>query len=121
MKIAVTTENGQVFQHFGVCKVFTVFEVEDESIMKQSELDTSESGHEALVDILKENHVDVLICGGIGSGAKNALREARIEIVPGVSGSIKEVIKKYLSGEKLGIMDYECNHHQDVYKRQRLW
>lgn len=113
MKIAVTTEGNQIFQHFGHCKEFTIFETEDQKVVKKFTLDTSESGHSALADLLKENKVDVLICGGIGAGAKHALKVHRIEIIPGVTGGIEENVVRYLSGEKLGNPDYICTHHAD--------
>ncbi len=111
MKIAVTTQGNEIFQHFGSCKEFTVFEAEGERIIGKSTLDTSESGHGALAELMKQNRIDVLICGGIGSGAKSALRIRNIEIVPGVTGSIETAVKKYLSGEVIGNPDFVCGHH----------
>lgn len=113
MKIAVTTENGMVFQHFGHSKEFTIYEVENEKVKSKENLDTGASGHGALADVLKLNSVDILICGGIGAGAKNALREKRIEIVPGVEGKADEMVVKYLSGEKIGNPDLVCTHHHE--------
>lgn len=55
----------------------------------------------------------MVICGNIGSGAKNALREKRIELIPGVVGTADDMIVKYLSGEKMGNPDTECTHHHE--------
>ena len=112
MKIAITTENGEVFQHFGHCPKFTVYDVVDQRIANKTELDTSDSGHEALAQVLSDNHIDVLICGGIGGGAKRELIRRRIEIVPGVTGKVEEVIVDYLSGKVLASPDYVCDHHE---------
>lgn len=111
MKVAIASEGTDVFQHFGHCKSFTIFDIEDERIINKAILDTSKSGHEALVNVLYENGVDVLICGGIGGGAKSALREKRIEIIPGVTGEVDSVLIKYLSGQELGNSDFECSEH----------
>lgn len=113
MRIAVTTEGNQVFQHFGHCKEFTIFEIEDQKVVQKSTLDTSASGHGALADLMKENKVDVLICGGIGGGARRALKANRVEIVPGVTGEIEEVVVRYLSGEQIGDPDFICTHHSE--------
>lgn len=113
MKIAVTTENEMVFQHFGHSKEFTIYEIENEQVICKKSLDTGASGHGALADILKANSVNVLICGGIGLGAKSALREKRIELVPGVEGKADEMVVKYLSGEKIGNPDFVCTHHHE--------
>ncbi len=86
MKIAVTYENGEVFQHFGHCAQFAFYEVEDGKVLSGEVVSTEGSGHGALAGFLKENGADVLICGGIGAGARNALAEAGIELYPGVTG-----------------------------------
>ena len=37
MKLAVTYENGQVFQHFGHSEYFKIYEVEDGKIVKSED------------------------------------------------------------------------------------
>ena len=66
MRIAVTYEDGQVFQHFGHTERFKVYDVEDGEVTLAAVVNTDGSGHGALADILKKIHVDTLICGGIG-------------------------------------------------------
>lgn len=48
MKIAVTYENGEIFQHFGHTKQFKVYEVENGVITKSKVMDSNGSGHQAL-------------------------------------------------------------------------
>ena len=74
MRIAVTYENGEIFQHFGRTEQFKVYEVQDGKIVSQQVLGTNGAGHGALAGFLREAQVDVLICGGIGPGAQNALQ-----------------------------------------------
>ena len=66
MNIAVTYENGQVFQHFGHTQQFKVYQVEDGRVLSSRIEETGESGHGALAGFLKEHGVDTLLCGGIG-------------------------------------------------------
>ena len=73
MKIAVTFENGEVFQHFGHTEHFKVYEVENGQIVSSEIIDTNGSGHEALAGFLADIYVNVLLCGGIGGGAQAAL------------------------------------------------
>ena len=87
MKIAVTYENEQIFQHFGHSKQFKIYNVEDKKIVSSEVVDTNGSGHGALAGFLKEHKVDTLICGGIGGGAKTALANADITLYGGVSGT----------------------------------
>ncbi len=109
MKIAVTTEGNQVFQHFGQSKAFTVFTAENGSVKEKSVIDASESGHAALAGFLKGAGVNVVICGGIGDGAKKMLASAGIELISGVEGSIAEAVNAYLAGA-LSDMGGNCGH-----------
>ncbi|MEG0722082.1 MAG: NifB/NifX family molybdenum-iron cluster-binding protein, partial [Lachnospiraceae bacterium] len=80
MKIAVTYENGQVFQHFGHCENFKIYEVENNEVKTATVVSAIGSGHGALAGFLKSNDVDTLICGGIGGGARVALAEAGVQL-----------------------------------------
>ena len=82
MKIAVTYENGQVFQHFGHTEQFKLYTVENGQITDSQVVDTNGSGHGALATFLKAHGVDTLICGGIGGGARTALAQAGISCTP---------------------------------------
>ena len=75
MKLAVTYENGLIFQHFGHCEQFKIFNVEDNAIVSSEVVSAIGSGHGALAGFLTMNSVDILICGGIGGGAQAALAE----------------------------------------------
>ena len=70
MKIAVTYENGQIFQHFGHTEQFKIYDLQDGKIISSNVVDTNGSGHGALSGMLSALGVDVLICGGIGGGAQ---------------------------------------------------
>ena len=85
MKIAVTYENGQVFQHFGHTAQFKLYDVENGTVASSQVVDTNGSGHGALAGFLKDRQVDALICGGIGGGAQMALAEA-VRRLPGRRG-----------------------------------
>ena len=111
MKIAVTYENGNVFQHFGHTLEFKVYAVENGKVVSSEVIGTNGQGHGALAGFLFSGHVDVLICGGIGGGAQMALAEAGIKLYGGVSGSADEAVAAYLNGS----LDYDpevhCDHH----------
>ena len=109
-RIAVTYENGEVFQHFGHTEEFKVYEVEDGKIVNSEIIGSNGSGHGALAGLLGENRIDVLICGGIGGGAQAALQERGIELCAGASGNADEAVKAYLSGELVNT-GANCSHH----------
>ena len=86
MKIAVTYDNGEVFQHFGRTENFKVYEIEDNKVISSEVISSNGVGHGALAGVLADRNVKALICGGIGGGAINALTEAGIEVCSGASG-----------------------------------
>ena len=109
-RIAVTYENGEVFQHFGHTEEFKVYEIEDGKITKSEMIGSNGSGHGALAGLLGESKIDVLICGGIGGGAQAALQERGIELCAGASGNADEAVEAYLKGELVN-SGANCNHH----------
>ena len=98
MRIAVTCENNTVFQHFGHTPEFAIFEVEDGKIIAETIISSGEEGHGALANVLAQSAVDVLVCGGIGGGAINALSEAGIQVIGGAEGNVKEVVEALIAG-----------------------
>ena len=111
MKIAVTHENGQIFQHFGHTEEFKVYEVADGKIIKSEVMGSNGTGHGALAGLLFNSGIDVLICGGIGGGAQNALAQAGIKLFGGVSGNCDAAVEAYLAGELDYNPNVKCNHH----------
>ncbi|MEG0291813.1 MAG: NifB/NifX family molybdenum-iron cluster-binding protein [Anaerovoracaceae bacterium] len=118
MKIAVTHDKGQIFQHFGHSAEFKVYEIEDNKVVSSTILETGTSGHGALATLLKDNAVDALICGGIGGGAKIALGEAGIELFPGVSGDADLQVEAYLAGNLNFDADTVCSHHGEDHHHE---
>lgn len=113
MRVAVTYENGMVFQHFGHTEQFKFYDVEDGTIVKEQIVDTNGQGHGALAGFLTEAGVEILICGGIGGGAKSALSEAGIQLYGGVSGNADEAVKAYLADQLNYNPDVTCSHHKE--------
>ena len=112
MKIAVTYDNGNIFQHFGKTEFFKIYEVEDNKVVSGEVMGSNGTGHGALAGLLAEQDVDVLICGGIGGGAQAALQEAGIELYAGASGDADEAVETYLRGELVS-SGANCNHHHE--------
>lgn len=113
MRIAVTYENGEIFQHFGHTEEFKVYDVKDGKVVASEVVDTNGQGHGALAGVLTALKADVLICGGIGGGAQMALAAVGIKLYGGVSGSADAAVEALLAGN----LDYnpavKCNHHDE--------
>lgn len=111
MRIAVTYDNGQIFQHFGKSEQFKFYDIENGQITQQQVVPTNGAGHGALAGFLKANNVDMLICGGIGGGAQMAMAEAGIKLYGGVSGSADEAVNAFLNDSLAYNPDVKCDHH----------
>ena len=111
MRIAVTYENGKIFQHFGHTEQFKVYDIEEGKVIASEVVSTNGSGHGALAGVLTSLNAAVLICGGIGGGAQAALAEAGIKLFGGVSGDADKAVEAYLSGTLVYNPNVQCSHH----------
>ena len=115
MKIAITYENGQIFQHFGHTEQFKLYNINDGKIVSSEIVDTNGSGHGALAGFLMQHSVDTLICGGIGGGAQMALAQAGIRLYGGVSGEVDAAVQALLENKLSYNPDVQCNHHDQAH------
>ena len=112
MIVAVTYENGKVFQHFGHTKQLKIYDIEDNNIKQERIIEVNENGHGALVELLSNNEVQILICGGIGSGAKEGLEKANIKFYGGVLGDADNVVKNLLNKKLKYNENAHCEYHE---------
>jgi len=111
MTIAVTYENEMIYQHFGHTSQFKLYNIRGDKVHSTLIVDTQGAGHGALATFLKNYQVDVLICGGIGAGAQNALTQAGIKFFGGVSGDCDEAVESFLANVLAYNPHIACNHH----------
>lgn len=111
MKIAVPFEDGQVFQHFGRSAQFKFYEAENGQLLRTEVIPTNGQGHGALAGFLVQHGADVVLCGGIGTGAQVALMQAGIQLFGGLSGDADAAVADYLAGKLVFDPDIHCTHH----------
>ena len=111
MRIAVTYENGQIFQHFGHTKQFKVYDVTAGKVTAAQVVDTNGRGHGALAGVLNDLQADVLICGGIGGGAQMALAQAGIQLFGGCFGDADTAVEDFLADNLRFNPNVRCDHH----------
>lgn len=111
MRVAVTYENGQIFQHFGHTQAFKIYDIADGKILSSEVVDTNGSGHGALAGVLNALNADILICGGIGGGAQAALNAAGIRLFGGVSGNADDAVAALIAGNLAFNPNVKCTHH----------
>ena len=113
MRIAVPYEAGNVYGHFGHTAQFKIYTVEGGKVADEQVVDTNGSGHGALAGFLANLGVNVLICGGIGGGARFALQDADIEIYGGVMGDADEAVESFLADTLAYNPNACCSHHHE--------
>lgn len=111
IKIAVTYEDGEIFQHFGQTRQFKIYEVTDGEIIRSEVVGTNGVTHCSLGSYLYEIGTSVLICGNLGMGASRALLSAGILVYAGNQGSADEAVKKLLRKELLYTPTANCGGH----------
>lgn len=94
MRIAVTYENGDVFQNFAIAKQFKLFLVDEGEIFNDMVVDASGD----LLEFLAARKVDTLICGNILPDVKSALEQLNIAVFERVTGSADNAARAYLVG-----------------------
>lgn len=110
-RIAVTYDDGQIFQHFGHTSQFKIYDIRDGAVAETAVVDTNGQGHGALGGFLKNADVDALICGGIGGGARMALADAGVALYAGVSGEADAAVAALLAGTLAYQTEANCDHH----------
>jgi len=115
MKICVTAQgndlDSQVDPRFGRCQYFIVVDTET---MKFEAIDnpnigaTGGAGVQA-GQLMASKQVKAVLSGNVGPNAFQSLQQAGIDIMSGVSGSIREAIEKYKKGEFKPIQSPSAN------------
>jgi predicted Fe-Mo cluster-binding NifX family protein len=110
MKIAVSTDSGQVSAHFGRCPEYTIFEVENNKVINKEIIPNP--GHEPgfLPRYLAEKGVSCIITGGMGPRAQQLFAQNNIEAVIGAYGDVDSVVEQYLGGT-IELGEDACEHH----------
>lgn len=114
MKIAVPYNNGDIFHHFGKSEQFKIYTITDFVVTSSEVMPVIGGGHNNIADFLAMNMVNCVICGGIGSGAVNALGKYGIEVCASVKGCCDEAVNKWLDGSLIYSTVTMCNHNTDV-------
>lgn len=117
MRVAVPFDNGQIFQHFGRTEMFRVYDI-DGTDVKAENISTDGRSHHELASFLKEQHVDAVVCGGMGMGMANALQADGIAIYGGNEGDADQVMKQFVNGtlqEKIEACGCHGHDHEEAH------
>ena len=114
MKIGMPKDGELLNQHFGQSKQFLIASVENGQVVEQKEINSEslQHNHGGLSALFINEGVSLVITGGIGQPALNALTEKGLQVIKGASGRCEDVLSKYLSGELVD-KNVSCDHHGD--------
>lgn len=115
MRIAVASNGTMVAGHFGHCENFNIYDVEDNRITAEESV--ANPGHKPgfLPNFLADNGVNVIISGGMGSGAIDIFNERNVEVITGAEGDARENAEKYLAGELVSTGSV-CHNHEHEHE-----
>ncbi|HOY62883.1 MAG TPA: NifB/NifX family molybdenum-iron cluster-binding protein, partial [bacterium] len=83
----------------GHCEVFTIFDVEDNKVVKTQTLTPPEHEPGVIPRWLGEQKATHIIAGGMGSRAQDLFKQYGIEVVVGAPAlAPQNVVEQYLSG-----------------------
>lgn len=99
IRYSISTDNGQVSQHFGRCPSYTVIDIENNSVVKRYEVKNPGHSVGTIPKFLHENDVNVIIAGGMGRRAIEFFNNYEIEPILGASGPIDSVIDSIVAGK----------------------
>ncbi len=102
MKVAISTDNGNVSAHFGRCPEFTILEFENGKVIKQEIIPNPGHHPGFLPEFLSEQGVEAVIAGGGGKRAQLLFAEKNIQFILGITGTVEEAVKKLCRGELKG-------------------
>lgn len=105
LRIAVSAVSGsldaQIDPRFGRCQCFIIVDSEKldfEAVPNVSKSAPSGAGIRA-AQIIADKGVKIVLTGRVGPNASQALSSAGIEVVTGVSGTVKDAVEKFKMGQ----------------------
>lgn len=111
MIIATTYENGNICQHFGHTEAFKFYKIENNEIIESQIIEPKGFAHGTLPTFIKNNGAGILICGGLGGGARELIAEAGIQLYPGAAGDSDAVVQAFLTKTLNYDPDFSCSGH----------
>jgi len=102
MKIAISTDGGNVSEHFGRCPKFTIVDIRVGKVVSKEEIDNPGHHPGYLPEYFKGMGVERIVAGGMGQRAAMLFEQFGIGAVLGVNGSVEHVIDAITRGEIKG-------------------
>lgn len=99
MKIAITVWGNRISPVFDAASTLLLLEVDGHSVIERDIHRFQPSRHGIFVELLKENHVQLLVCGAICEAAVRRVEASGVEVAPFLAGEVEHLIESYLATE----------------------
>ena len=114
-KVAVPVENGRICPHFGHAPQFAFVDVSGEKAVSMEVMVPPPHEPGVLPRWLKDQGATHVVCGGIGAGAVNILRDNGIQLIAGVTGmEPQEAAVSAVNGRLEGVTGPTCDHKHET-------
>ena len=97
MRIAIPVWDGKISPVLDTALRLVIFNVEGEKAMLKGEVVLQGSDFIRKCSQIKEQRVDLIICGAVSHHFRMTLAETGIRMIPWIAGSAKEVLDAYMN------------------------
>ena len=97
MRIAISTDSGNVSPHFGRAPEFTFIMVKDNKVVEKKVFPNPGHTVGSIPKFINEQGANCIITGGMGPRAVGFFHQYGIEVIMGIDGSIDDVLEKLLN------------------------
>lgn len=98
MKVAISSDSGNVSAHFGRAPNYTFITIENNEVIEKEILKNPGHTVGSIPKFVNEQGAKCMIAGGMGHRAQEFFNQYGIEVIVGVTGKIDDIIKKILDG-----------------------
>lgn len=99
MKVAIPRFEEKVAPCYEYSATIAIFTLEGKEVVSQVDFRLESRNVFDRLRLLRDQQVDVLICGGVQSTFEDMLKASGIHVISWVSGSVEVLLERYLRGE----------------------
>ncbi len=99
MKVAIPRFQERVAPCFEYSATIAIFTIEDGRVIEQQDFSLQSRLALDRVRLLRDQEVDVLICGGLENSFEDLVKARGIEVISWVSGEVEMLLRRYLRGQ----------------------